>query len=58
MAGLVPKMPSVSQPQVGAVEREGLKLFGENRFLPEQWYMWTKVMSSVAAVVKNRPALA
>ncbi|KAI9459195.1 cell morphogenesis N-terminal-domain-containing protein [Lactarius psammicola] len=57
MAGLVPKMPSTSQPRVGAVEREGLKLFGENKFLPEQWYMWTKVLSSVAAVVENRPAL-
>ncbi|KAH9077891.1 cell morphogenesis N-terminal-domain-containing protein [Lactarius deliciosus] len=57
MAGLVPKMPSSSQPRVGVVEREGLKLLGDNKFLPGQWYMWTKVLSSVASVVENRPAL-
>ncbi|KAH9018690.1 cell morphogenesis N-terminal-domain-containing protein [Lactarius hengduanensis] len=57
MAGLVPKMPSTSQPRVGVVEREGLKLLGENKFLPGQWYMWTKVLSSVASVVENRPTL-
>lgn len=57
MAGLVPKMPSTSQPRVGVVEREGLKLLGDNKFLPGQWYMWTKVLSSVASVVENRPAL-
>lgn len=54
MAGLVPKMPSTSQPRVGVADRDGLK---ENKFLPEQWYLWTKVLSSVASVVENRPAL-
>jgi len=57
MAGLVPKMPTTSQPRVGVVEREGPKPSGENKFLPEQWYMWTKVLASVAAVVENRPTL-
>src|SRR5260370_13965179 len=46
MAGLVPKMPSASQPRAGAVERDRLK---ENKFLPEQWYLWTKALSSVAS---------
>ncbi|KAI0305309.1 cell morphogenesis N-terminal-domain-containing protein [Multifurca ochricompacta] len=57
MAGLVPKMPPTSQPRVAVTEREGSKFFGENKFLPDQWYMWTKVLSSIAAVVENRPAL-
>jgi len=57
MAGLVPKMPPPSQPRVAAVERDGSKPFGENKFLPDQWYMWTKVLSSIALVVENRPAL-
>lgn len=57
MAGLVPKMPPPSQPRVGSADRDGSKTFGENRFLPDQWYMWTKVLSSIALVVENRPAL-
>jgi hypothetical protein len=57
MAGLVPKMPPTSQPRVGQAERDGSKFFGENKFLPDQWYMWTKVLSSIALVVENRPAL-
>ncbi|KAI9447301.1 cell morphogenesis N-terminal-domain-containing protein [Russula earlei] len=57
MAGLVPKMPPSSQPRAGSNEREGSKVFGENRFLLDQWYMWTKVLSSIALVVENRPPL-
>jgi len=57
MAGLVPKMPPNSQPRAGAVEREGSKVSGENKLLPDQWYMWTKVLSSTALVVENRPTL-
>jgi hypothetical protein len=57
MAGLVPKMPTPSQPRVGSADRDASKAFGENRFLPDQWYMWTKVLSSIALVVENRPAL-
>ncbi|KAI0264751.1 cell morphogenesis N-terminal-domain-containing protein [Gloeopeniophorella convolvens] len=56
MAGLVPRMPP-SQPRNGSAEREGSKVFGENRYLPDQWYLWTKILSSIAAVVENRPAL-
>ena len=57
MAGLVPKMPTNSQTRATAVEREGSKLSGESKFLPDQWYMWTKVLSSIAMVVENRPTL-
>lgn len=57
MAGLVPKMPPPSQPRVGSADRDGSKAFGENKFLPDQWYLWTKVLSSIALVVENRPAL-
>jgi hypothetical protein len=57
MAGLVPKMPTNSQTRVTAVEREGSKFSGESKFLPDQWYMWTKVLSSIAMVVENRPTL-
>lgn len=57
MAGLVPKMPPPSQPRVGSADRDGSKTFGENKFLPDQWYLWTKILSSIALVVENRPAL-
>jgi hypothetical protein len=57
MAGLVPKMPSNSQTRVAAVEREGTKFSGESKYLPDQWYMWTKVLSAIALVVENRPTL-
>jgi Cell morphogenesis N-terminal len=56
MAGLVPRMP-LSQPRAGATEREGSRFFGENKFLPDQWYMWTKALSSTAVFVDNRPTL-
>jgi Cell morphogenesis N-terminal len=56
MAGLVPGMPP-PRPRAGTAEREGSRFFGENKFLPDQWYMWTKVLSSIAVVVDNRPAL-
>ncbi|KAH9992268.1 cell morphogenesis N-terminal-domain-containing protein, partial [Russula vinacea] len=50
-------MPTNSQTRVTAVEREGSKFSGESKFLPDQWYMWTKVLSSIAMVVENRPTL-
>jgi hypothetical protein len=53
MAGLVPKMPTNPQTRGS----EGSKSFGESKFLPDQWYMWTKVLSSIALVVENRPTL-
>jgi hypothetical protein len=56
MAGLVPKMPP-PQPRAGTVERESSKFLGENKSLPDQWYMWTKVLSSIAVFVDNRPTL-
>ncbi len=40
-----------------SLEREGSKSSAESKFLPDQWYMWTKVLSSIALVVENRPTL-
>jgi len=56
MAGLSARMP-VAPRIPGSGERDGNKVFTENRHLIGQWYMWTKVLCSIASVVETRPAL-
>lgn len=40
-----------------STEREGYKLIKENMALIDQWYIWTRVLCSTAAVSDNRPAM-
>ncbi|KAA1476636.1 hypothetical protein DENSPDRAFT_933178 [Dentipellis sp. KUC8613] len=55
MAGLnarMPAMPSSRGPN--GIEKEGPR---DSRNLTAQWYMWTKILCSMASVVDTRPAL-
>ena len=40
-----------------STEREGYKLIKENMTLIDQWYIWTRMLCSTAAVSDNRPAM-
>ena len=40
-----------------STEQEGYKLVKENMTLIDQWYTWTRVLCSTAAVSDNRPAM-
>lgn len=56
MAGLIARPPPIPGRAPGVGERDSSKN-PDQRLLTGQWYMWTKVLCSIAAVLDYRPAL-
>jgi hypothetical protein len=53
MAGLSTKMPTPLSARPGETPR----LPGDNKTLSGQWYMWTKILSSIASILDTRVPL-
>ncbi|THH13619.1 hypothetical protein EW146_g6621 [Bondarzewia mesenterica] len=57
MAGLSVRMPPVPSVRGPAANDRDAKVYVDNRLMTGQWYMWTKVLCSIASVVDYRPTL-